>query len=349
MSNENTIPSFDDVRRKVEEYETTIMALRALCNIIIDFHQSDKQQRESRVSYGRRMDTSTSNKIHPNNNATPDAIIQIGDDWGMIVEAKRTMPKNENNRWRDTVDQMRKYDDTLHGWWTKDGLLTASNLALLVDSDRSIDFSRYIQSLINGNDIEQFQNPTGIYEFYKKQEVKQFLHIRKIWGSAEPQNLNRKMESGKSVSVEGLIEGQRFYDQEPEAVEYIMVLLWQIVFTERYLVSKFDEYSKVWLVEVELDELTEYLQNLYGNKSNEARERTYPKKKWIQKALEAFLIMGLADRTSKKDVYKIKFKKLKGVDLFQRFYKHREIAVKQRSKKGPNQPELFATSIYESE
>jgi hypothetical protein len=342
MLNDNTVPSFDDVRRKVEEYETTIMALRAICKIITDHHKIDSPTVTCHSSYGRKMHTSSTNRIHPNNTATPDTVIQVGNDWGMVVEAKRTLPQNNNDRWHETVDQLRKYDDELLGWWTPNENIGLSNVALLVDVDRSIDFSMYIQSLIDGNQIEPFQNPTAVIEFFKKQEVKQFLHVRQVWGCIEPQKLSKKLESGKSISVEGLIDSQRFYDQEPEAVEYTMVLLWQTIFTERYLDAPYDEKSKTWIIEVDLDELTEYLQKLYGSKSNEPRERTFPRKKWIQKALEAFVLLNLASRSSGKNKYTIKFKKLRGGDIFQRFYKHREILKNKNAKNTPHQPELFS-------
>jgi hypothetical protein len=348
MSNDSAIPSVDDIQRKVEEYETTIMALRAFCKIITDYHKSDDSSVVCHTSYGRRMSTSANNRVHPSNTATPDAVIQIGDYWGMIVEAKRTMPKNNNDCWRDTVNQMRKYDDKLQGWWTANGELSLANVALLVDVDRSIDFSRYVQLLIDGNKVPSFQGPTAIIEFFKKQEVKQFLRVRQVWGRVEPQELAHKLESGKSIPVEGLIDGQRFYDEEPEAVEYTMVLLWQTIFTERYFGTKFDETAKVWLIEVDLDELTEYLQKLYGHKSNEARERTFPRKKWIQKALEAFVLLNLAVRSGEKNKYIIKFRRLRGGDLFQRFYKHRGMAKKKNAKENPSQPELFEVNKIEN-
>lgn len=344
MPNDGNIPTIDEVRRKIEEYETTIMGLRALCRIISDHYKVDDPTMAFRASYGRRMTTSAANCIHPNNTATPDAVIQIEDYWGMVVEAKRTMPQNNNDRWRDTVDQLRKYDDNLLGWWTQSGELIPANVALLIDVDRSIDFSRYIQSLIDCGEIPAFQNPTSIVEFFKKQEVKQFLRVRQVWGRVEPKILSQKLEGGKSISVEGLIDGQRFYDQEPEAVEYTMVLLWQTVFTERYIEARFDESAKVWLIEVDLDELTQSLQKLYGQKSNETRERTFPRKKWIQKALDAFVLLDFAFHPEEKNKYVIKFKRLRGGDLFQRFYKHRLTAKRKDVPTNAGQLELFDTN-----
>lgn len=344
MPNESDIPDVDEIRQKIEEYETTIMGLRALCKVISDHYKADNPTTPLRTSFGRRMTTSSANCVHPNNTATPDAVIQIEDDWGMVVEAKRTMPQNNNDRWRNTVDQLRKYDDNLVGWWTSSGELIPANITLLIDVDRSIDFSRYVQSLIDNGEISTFQNPTSIIEFFKKQEVKQFLHVRQVWGRLEPNNLSQKLEGGKSISVEGLIDGQRFYDQEPEAVEYTMVLLWQTVFTERYIGTKFDELAKVWLIDVDLDELTESLQKLYGQKSNEARERTFPRKRWIKKALDAFVLLDLAFHLEGNNKYVVKFKRFRGGDLFQRFYKHRISAKKKDATTNFGQLELFETN-----
>lgn len=327
MLTENDL-TIDEIRKKVEEYETTIMALQAFSKTIQDFYNIKDVKAKEFVSYGRKMDTSSSNRIHPNNTATPDTVIQIGDDWGIVIEAKRTMPRNENERWKETVNQIQKYDDDLVGWWTKDGRIKSSNIALLIDVDRSIDFANYLQDLVDSKEITQFEKPTAIVEFFKKQEVKQFLHVREVWGNLEPKELSRRLKSGKSIPVEGLIDNKRFYDQEPSVVEYTMVLLWQVVFTERYLNSDFDEISKNWLIKVDLDELTEYLQKLYGSKSNEERERTYPRRKWIKKALDAFVRLDLAKFDKTNENYTIKFRRLQRGDIFLRFSKHRIINPK---------------------
>jgi hypothetical protein len=341
MSNNKVFPAIDDVREKVEEYETTIMALQAISQIIISKYPIEKNSKKINVSIGRMMSTSNTNRIKPANSVTPDIIIQIGDAWGMVGEVKRSMPLNLDDRWKNTVKQIEKYDDTLQGWWTQTGNLSESNVALLIEVDRSVEFSRYLQSLIDAKEIQDFNNPTSIIEFFKKQEVKQFLHIRKIWGKIIPSDLQDFLESGKSISVEGLIDRQRFYDSEPEVVEYTMVLLWQNVFNKLRMDSKFDENQKAWLIEINSGELTEYLQKLYGNMATEHRERTFPRKKWIVKALNAFVELGLATSTQDRDIFIIKFRKLSRGDIFEKFYKHRNI----KSKKSGDikQLELFPT------
>jgi len=332
--------SLDDVRRKHEEYETTVMAIQAISRIINRFYIESQNSSATKISFGRKMDTSDANKVHPNNFVTPDIVIQFGDSWGMVAEAKRTMPRNHDNQWRNTVSQIEKYDDHLKGWWTGDGYLLESNIVLLIDVDRSIDFSHYLQALINDGQIESFSQPTAIIEFFKKQEVKQFLRIRKVWGTIKPTELQDLLSSGKSISVEGLVDSQKFYDHEPDAVEYTMILLWQTVFTERKVNSIFDEKSKTWLIVVDLDELTDYLQKLYGHRSNEHRERTFPRRQWIKKAVDAFVTLGYATRKDK-NTYIIKFKKLTKGDIFEKFYRHRLLESKLKGEKNIEQLALF--------
>lgn len=339
-NNQLNIPPLEDIRQKIEDYETTILAIQAFQRVVNTYIEQSQPNQTINFCIGRGMTTSEKNRVKVNNKVTPDLVIQVGSSFGFVIEAKKSLPRNSNNRWRQTISQLEKYDDDLKGWWTKNGCLPTFNLTLLIDVDRSIDFSRYIQGLIDNGDVEQFNKPISIIEFFKKQEVKQFLRIRQVWGNLNPLSLQKQLESGKSVPIEGLIDSLKYYDNEPE-VEYTMVLLWQHVFNERRQDESFDEISKSWLIEINVDEITEYLQNLYGNKTNIPRERTFPRKKWIIKALDAFVTINLAKKSQPPNGYIVYFKKFRGGDIFKRFYHFRLINEKEINKSKSIQLELF--------
>ena len=343
-NNLSNTPSLEDVIQKIEDYGTTILAIQAFQRIAETFFEQNHPDQPVLSCIGRVMTTSENNHISQNNKVTPDLVIQVGSKFGFVIEAKKSLPKNSDNQWKQTITQLEKYDDNLQGWWTEEGYFPIFNLTLLIEVDRSIDFSRYFQSLIDNGEIENFYRPISIIEFFKKQEVKQFLRIRKVWGNLIPSTFQTKLESGISVPVEGLIDSLKYYDNEPE-VEYTMVLLWQDVFNERRQDESFDEISKSWPLFINIDELTEYLQKLYGNKSSISRERTFPRRKWIIKALDAFVVLNYAKKDLTSNNYVVYFKKFRGGDIFKRFYNFRLISKKDLVTTNSIQLELFQKEI----
>ena len=145
LNNQLNIPPLEDVRQKIEDYETTILAIRAFQRVVNTYIEQSQPNQITHFCIGRGMTTSDKNRVKVNNKVTPDLVIQVGNAFGFVLEAKKSLPRNSNNRWRQTISQLEKYDDNLKGWWTKNGCLPTFNLTLLIDVDRSIDFARYIQ------------------------------------------------------------------------------------------------------------------------------------------------------------------------------------------------------------
>jgi hypothetical protein len=58
--------------------------------------------------------------------------------------AKKSLPQNNNDNWRDVVDQLLKYDDDLTGWWTDNEFISVSCPVLLLHISRSADFGMYL-------------------------------------------------------------------------------------------------------------------------------------------------------------------------------------------------------------
>ena len=63
-----------------------------------------------------------------------------------------------------------------------------------------------------------------------------------MWGEIEDQNLSKILESGKKIPIEevlALFGEKKFYDSQP-ITEYIMEILWQVIFTERKSETEYD-------------------------------------------------------------------------------------------------------------
>jgi len=112
----------DDIEVKtllnqVDDYEETVLSSIAFCHLF-RWNDMDKQiEPDSYFFFGRKMDTSKTNRIHPNTTVTPDFIIQLNDHYGIIGEVKM-LPKDDT-LWNDNFLQLQKYDDDLKGWKTK--------------------------------------------------------------------------------------------------------------------------------------------------------------------------------------------------------------------------------------
>ena len=312
----------EEIRIKIEDYRTTIHALQAFVGFVTWDDANVTILPGSRSSLGRRMETSSLNKVAASTVVTPDAVIQRTPILGYVVEVKKSLPRN-NDLWRRIVAQLLKYDDNLQGWWTYNEEIEKSCIVLLIEISRAADFKNYLQGLINANEV-RFDRPFSIIEFTRAPEVKEFLFIRKYWGEIEDQSISDRLESGVKVPLEEVIatHGElKFYDSPP-VTEYLMAILWQDVFNERKSEIEYDEEYKAWVFEVSIDELTKDLQRLFGSEGNVSRDVQFPKNEWIQEAMNGFVNLGYAKKQSDDGNYLVLFKKIAG-DVIERFAKHR--------------------------
>ncbi len=324
MSNEPEVLDGNEIRQKIEDYATTIYALQSFVSLITWDMDRGTVLSGSHYSFGRRMDTSAVNRVSPNETVTPDAVIQKTPELGYIVEAKKSLPEN-NDYWSSVVDQLIKYDDDLLGWWTEDESLEGSNVILLVEISRAAEFARLLEQQLNDGST-QFNRPTSVIEFTKSSELKEFIFIRKQWGRIEDEVFDEILELGKKVPIEkvlGTYGSMKFYDAEP-VVEHTMVILWQDLFTQMKSEFPYDEEKSNWLIDVSIEDLTQELRQLYGASGDSPRDFPFPRNVWIRRAMDALVDLGYAEKKEAPGEYVVLFKRLTG-DVLERFTDHREI------------------------
>ena len=285
------ILSLEDVKNRIEDYRTTIHALEAFTSMVTWDSSSKQQIPGSRYSIGRRMETSSANRISPNTAITPDTIIQRNPNLGYVVEAKKSLPQNNNDNWRDVIDQLLKYDDDLIGWWTENELISASCPVLLLHISRSADFCMYLDSLIKGQQVT-FIKPVSIVEFDRSMQVKEFLFLRLIWGNIEDSTVLTGLRSGRQISIENVLANpsygeKKFCDFQP-IPEHTMTILWQDLFTEMKQKVTYDQKAKAYPINVNIENLTVELQKLYGAVGIEPRQITYPRAEWVTRSSRLF-------------------------------------------------------------
>ncbi len=306
------------IKAAIEDYQSTIHAIQ--CFISITTWKDGEVIPDSHSSIGRKMDTSTANPIESNNTVTPDIVIQRTELLGYVAEVKKSLPQNQDY-WRKIVEQLRKYDDDLVGWWTDDELIEEMCVVLLLHISRVADFRDFLIKKMSEETIE-FKNPVCLVEFTRSPEMIEFIFLRNFWGEIKDHEVADVLRSGKQIPIEKVVSTygvKKYYDSVPETV-HTMVILWQDVFNPMRSDVEFDESQRAWPLKVSISDLTTELQKLYGSPGGGAREVSFPKPPWIKTALDNFVKQGLA-KPLEEDGYVVFFKLLK-TDLIERFAKH---------------------------
>lgn len=312
--------AIDLATKEIRDYETSVQALCAFVTLAIMGRDERGLAEGSEYSFGRRMRTSSQNRVSPSEKVTPDTVIQRSPQLGYVVEAKATLPSEAY--WGTNATQLHKYDDRLSGWWTDDGYVRTTDVICLTGAPFAARFADYVES----DEAQRgwsFQCNLCFVEFSYTSRWQECLYLKKERGKVTDPQLAQVIREGEEVNIEDLVanfNGAAFYDGDPP-VEYVMQILWQHVFTHRRPGEERDEELGYWPIAVAADELTDYLQRMYGSLGEAAGEVRFPRKKWVRLALDAFAQIGLATHDGD-DNFTISFRQLKG-ELVERFARRR--------------------------
>lgn len=328
------------VRKEAENYRSTVHAL----HIFADFLK--RGDKSARYSIGRRMTTSENNLVSKKTDQTPDLVVQVSPREGYICEAKASMA-NKKDWWDDHAKQLQRYDDDLEGWWTDSKKLeNDSNTILLVSSEKSIKFKKHVEEAIQSGAVS-FRKPIAFVGFMQTSTPDESMLFQLDWGTVYNDSLHNALEDRKLIPLELFIASVghlKFYDSPPP-VEYMMEILWTHLFNELKSNIQFDQKTRTWPFDINIQDITNRLQKLYGQHSAGEREASFPQIKWLREALEHFEALGLAKRKNL-DHYTILYKQLRG-DLLERFSRARNKMKEKNERK--RQQVLFPTEINDSE
>jgi hypothetical protein len=321
-----------NVRLEAENYRSTVIALHVFAYILMQKNSSAK------YSIGRKMTTSEYNHISQNEDQTPDLVVQIMSEEGYVCEAKSTLP-NDSEWWDKHIKQLLKYDDDLLGWWTDGSKLNNdSNTILLISSEKSVKFRRRFEEYIKEKSIV-LRKPTAFIGFMRAGTLEESLLFQLDWGRVYNEELHNSLEDRKLIPFERFMQSYghlKFYDSPPP-VEYMMEVLWSHLFNDLKSSVKYDEKTKSWPFNIDISDITMQVQKLYGQHTNNERETSFPKIKWVREAIEHYEAIGLAKEITN-DQYIIHYKNLRG-DLMEKFSKARKKVEEKREK--ARQGELF--------
>jgi len=328
--------SIRELKDRNDNYENTINAL--LCFISLTTWEGNHRIPNSCYSFGRRMTTSDSNVISPNQDVKPDCVIQVSDDLGFIIEAKISLPADESH-WLRILNQIKKYDDDLLGWWTDNERIINHSVFLFLHMSRSARFRNYRANLIENGEYEASNNTWGV-EFVLSGQREDYILFRTCWdaNNVYDTSLASKLEISESIPIEKVkfsYGNIKFYDSKPE-LEYLLSIIWQDIFTHLKSEVDFSKQLKCYPIKIDINYLTNELQKSFGSIAlqrsceldrNEEREIEYPQNSWVKEALEILIKLGLASRDDENS-YTIFFRELRlrgDRDLVDYFSKHRVI------------------------
>jgi hypothetical protein len=316
--------NLDYIRQRIEDYYSTIHALLSFVSLTT-WKEGNKID-GANFNFGRRMDTTSTNRVSPDTQVTPDGVIQPYPDLGYITEIKKSL-SNKTEEWDKHILQLLKYDDDLMGWWTATETISDHCIVLLIEISRSVEFSDYLASYL-ANTGEDFNKPFSIVEFARADEFKPYyiLRVQHEFDEIEDEDLKETLRKGKKIPIEDVVATygeKKFYDSEPEA-EFTMSVIWLDIFTDMARDVEYNKSLKAYPLEIDINRITCELQKVYGSTGTEHREAQYPKKAWVKRALDGFVRIGLAQEVSA-DHYRVSFKPIRG-DALEKFAKQRVTA-----------------------
>ena len=286
---------------QIEDYKESIFAIVGFIHLFRYDDAARAMRDDIEVSQGRRMRTSSSNPISPDNEVTPDFCIQGPANKGVVGEVKKSFPSNDT-LWMDDFRQLMSYDDNLVNWLTESGRIDDHNIVLLTHIGRSRALTRYF----HGHDGEEiaFTRSFLIVEFARVQEAKPHLHLRTEYGNLKYfDKIDGRLHSGVLVPLEKLMlvyEKVKLYDAEPP-LPYLLHLIWEGVVMlraaddARFLNLR--RNSKL-PIDMAVNEVVEELHENYSfcplNAGEGLHQPSIPPRSWIKKAIDALVSFELA-------------------------------------------------------
>lgn len=317
------------LKEEVDTYVDAIYAVLALVNHARWDDGTRSFRSDLRFGIGRRF----SCLKNAERTLTPDAAVQLNSTLGLIAEAKPGVARSQTI-WQHNIDQLSKYDDDLIGWWTPDERIKSHDVVALLPLPRVADFIDLLQERVKSGRLS-FSRPVVVVGFVKNTGAEKTWVIlqsqQASLGSLRDGVLREKLRRAVPIDWQLLLTHYRdirFIDAEPP-LPYTLYVLWDLVLT-RKAAGRQPEAGENWIaVDVDVQDLTQEIQDYFGFKSDGARAVQIPRLKWIRRALDALVVFGMATRISEQ-MFRVKYRRYRTRDrdtvtFFGRLvFKHRE-------------------------
>jgi hypothetical protein len=286
------------IRNEVVDYEQTVRALLAFAALVV--HDGDVRREGAQFGFGRRMSPSGHNAEHPKPDVTPDLVAQKSRSYGIVAEAKKSLSQ-EQKQWRDILEQLRKYDDDLVGWWTEESRIAHSDTVLMLHQSRSRDFVGFTKDQ-RSRDASVFGETSSIVEFGESQETVTYYFFRREYGDIKDVDLSTKLQKGVSVPLGEVLKtfsNIQYYDADPPLV-LVLTYLWMEYLPPMREHATYDDNRRSWLIKASVSETTEEIQRAHGSGAlyRDTRAAEFPRKTRIREAFDFLVTHKLAESPS---------------------------------------------------
>ena len=320
MSEKDIEEAIKRIEEKVDNYNQTLEALVGFSHILRWNDEKADFKPNSYSFIARRMNTSEVNRIIPKNVVTPDLVIQLDENYGIVSEVKKSFPKDKE-LWIGNFNQLQKYDDELKGWKTSTEKIQNSDIILLTHYKIKVDVSDYIKKKISEKTLYFKRNFSAI-AFHRTQEVNMYLNFEKFFGNLFDSVINERLRRIVGIPLKKImpLSNIKFYDDKPE-LSYILEILWNKIFSQYPKMEEFMESGgiKIISIEVNVDDLTQKLREQFSDyNEGDPRQPEIPKTKWIKEAMEMLENLKYAKKSDKDDKeYTVRYRSI--TNTLQRF------------------------------
>ena len=308
------------------DYEQTVRALLAFAALVT--HNGVSKRDTAQFGLGRRMTPApvpaptgdNPEAVVQPDDVTPDLVAQKSATYGIVAEAKKSLDRD--GHYEQHIQQLRKYDSALAGWWTETGQVEHSDAAILVHQSRGRRFARYLDECrVRGDD--SVGPHSSVIEFNESQERVLYYFFRLASGQVRDSELAARLDEGVSIPIEEVLQSfgnVRYYDDPPPMV-FLLACLWLDYLPSLLPDGKYDEETGKHKLKVSIAAATEELQAAHGSSVLHQDERAvrFPTTTWIRRALNRLVEHQLAlPPSGDDDVYTVLYGPFKK-DVRERF------------------------------
>jgi hypothetical protein len=274
------------LKEDMNYYAQSLLALKGLAHEFAWDDASRELRADVSIWFGRKMDVTESNF------KTPDLIVQLSPKYGVVADAKITVPK-EDAHLQELLKKLTPYTRRLKGWDTGDGHITNHDFLVVVHQARGNRVARIAKNMIDEGTLS-FERPFGLIKFNINDQAKSYLALELVYGSIS--DVQKQSKFCDTVMIELAYIAQnpdhehvRLYDAEPPT-PYLMDMIheWLLqTLTEQETETK--AVSGEVLKRIDLTTLREGISEFYGPGHTGERVPEIPQKKWVKRAVSQFV------------------------------------------------------------
>jgi hypothetical protein len=277
-------------RDAIDDYLGSIYGLRAFITSALWDSAARRQRPEGKSSTQRRM---TLVRGETPKEVTPDGVVQVHAEYGIVVEMKKHFAPDQ----LDHLEQVKKYDEPMQGWWTGLGTIPRHDLVLLVhyfSKTRAVDALAKWKA--SGN---SFSHPFAIVCFTHSQGGQEYFALERAAGSLSDTQHDEALRNVRPIPnrvLKEILSGYKFYDAPPPVMHTMILLMDYIVPT----IVREEVYDQVkgtrrHYVEMTVNEAQEEL-GKYCQPPTDSRDAKLPRREWVEEALESLVSCKVAER-----------------------------------------------------